>query len=122
MEFTFDMTETFPVPLTSIICQRVIEYTNFQVSLLEAPQTERNIYLLQQHRLENINTFALRRSKVACLLAHDTAGLRLLNSPSMVVLGLSVGYETWPQICSHHSFVIGWCSTIVSVAMNCGFM
>ena len=28
--------------------------------------------------------------------------------PSLVAVGLSVGYETWPPIGWHHPFVIGW--------------
>ena len=32
---------------------------------------------------------------------------RLLHSPYLVVIGLSVGYETWPPIGWHHPFVIG---------------
>ena len=32
----------------------------------------------------------------------------LLHSPSLVAIGLSVGYETWPPIGWHHPFVIGW--------------
>ena len=33
---------------------------------------------------------------------------RLLNSPRLVVLGLSMGYETWPPMHWHRPFVIGW--------------
>ena len=33
---------------------------------------------------------------------------RLLHSPSLVALGLSVGYETWLPIGWHHTFVINW--------------
>ena len=33
---------------------------------------------------------------------------RLLHSPSLVAVGLSVGYAPWPPIGWHHSFVIGW--------------
>ena len=33
---------------------------------------------------------------------------RLLHSPSLVAIGLSMGYETWPQIVWHHPFLIGW--------------
>ena len=33
---------------------------------------------------------------------------RLLHSPSLVAVGLSVGYETWPPIGWHHPIVIGW--------------
>ena len=33
---------------------------------------------------------------------------RLIHSPSLVAVGLSVGYETWPPIGWHHDFVIGW--------------
>ena len=35
------------------------------------------------------------------------SGHRLLHSPSLVAVGLSLGYKTWPQIGWHHSFVIG---------------
>ena len=35
-------------------------------------------------------------------------GHRLLHSPSLVAVGLSVGYETWLPIGWHHTFVIGW--------------
>ena len=34
--------------------------------------------------------------------------IRLLHSLSLVAIGLSVGYETWPLIGWHHPFVIGW--------------
>ena len=33
---------------------------------------------------------------------------RLLHSPSLVAVGLSAGYGTWPPISWHHAFVIGW--------------
>ena len=33
---------------------------------------------------------------------------RLLNSPSLVAIGLLLGYETWPPIGWHRTFVIGW--------------
>ena len=33
---------------------------------------------------------------------------RLRHSPSLVAIGLSVGYKTWPPIGWHHAFVIGW--------------
>ena len=33
---------------------------------------------------------------------------RMLHSPSLVAIGLSVVCETWPPIGWHHSFVIGW--------------
>ena len=33
---------------------------------------------------------------------------RLLHSPSLVAIGLSVGYETWRPIGWHRVFVIGW--------------
>ena len=33
---------------------------------------------------------------------------RLLHSPKLVVLAVSEGYETWPPVGWHHSFVIGW--------------
>ena len=36
------------------------------------------------------------------------AEIRLLNSPSLVAIRLSVGCETWPPIGWHHAFVIGW--------------
>ena len=37
------------------------------------------------------------------------SGHRLLHSPSVVAVGLSVSIlKTWPQIGWHHSFVIGW--------------
>ena len=32
---------------------------------------------------------------------------RLLHSSSLVVVGLSMGYETWPPIGWHHPFVVG---------------
>ena len=34
--------------------------------------------------------------------------IRLFHSPSLVVIGLSVGYETWPPISWLHDFVICW--------------
>ena len=33
---------------------------------------------------------------------------RLLHSPKLVVIWLSVGYEIWPPIGCHRPFVIGW--------------
>ena len=33
---------------------------------------------------------------------------RLLHSHKLAVIGLSVGYETWPLIGWHHHFMIGW--------------
>ena len=33
--------------------------------------------------------------------------VKWLHSPSLVAIGLSVGYETWPPIGWHHPFVIG---------------
>ena len=33
---------------------------------------------------------------------------RLIHSPRLVVIGLSMGCETWPPIGWHHAFVIGW--------------
>ena len=36
------------------------------------------------------------------------SAVRLLNSPSLVAMGLSVGYVTQPQIGWHHPFMIGW--------------
>ena len=38
----------------------------------------------------------------------DRAADRLLHTHSLVVVGLSVGYETWPPIGWQHPFVIGW--------------
>ena len=38
-----------------------------------------------------------------------TGNSRLLLSPSLVTIALSVGYETWPAIGWHHIFVIGRC-------------
>ena len=37
---------------------------------------------------------------------HGSIGL--LHSPSLVAVGLPIGYETWPPIGWHHPFVIGW--------------
>ena len=34
--------------------------------------------------------------------------LRLPHSPSLLAIVLSVGYETWPPIGWHHTFLIGW--------------
>ena len=34
--------------------------------------------------------------------------LRLLKSPNLVVIGLSVGYETWPSNGWHHPFLTSW--------------
>ena len=48
---------------------------------------------------------------------------RLLQSPSLVVIGHSVGYGTWPSVSWHHPFVIGWsrCSSgLPPVEMHCG--
>ena len=44
---------------------------------------------------------------IMCLTA-DPADIRLLHSPNMEAIGLSAGYETWPPICWHQAFVIGW--------------
>ena len=48
----------------------------------------------------------------SCLRNHwptdPTQKYRLLHSPSLVAIGLLVGYETWPPIGWHHAFVIGW--------------
>ena len=41
---------------------------------------------------------------------------RLLDSPSLMVLGLSVGCETWPPIGWHCPFVIGWSSYMLGLA------
>ena len=30
------------------------------------------------------------------------------HSPSLMALGLSLGYETWPPVSWHYPFVIGW--------------
>ena len=38
---------------------------------------------------------------------HNAESHKLLHSPSLVAIGLSVGYETWPPIGWHHAFVIG---------------
>ena len=35
-------------------------------------------------------------------------GTRLLHSPNLVVIGPSMGYETWPPIGWHYPVVIGW--------------
>ena len=62
------------------------------------------------------------RCLFSCLSTHRTAGKvltpnftvevylspRLLHSSSLVAVGLSVGYETWPPIGWHHAFVMGW--------------
>ena len=37
-----------------------------------------------------------------------TAQITLLHNPSLEVIGLSAGYETWHPIGWHHHFVIGW--------------
>ena len=48
----------------------------------------------------------------SCLRNHwptdPTQKYRLLHSPSLVAIGLSVRYETWPPIGRHHPFVIDW--------------
>ena len=54
--------------------------------------------------------YALRTSIVTQMLP-ICAGeymCRLPHSPHLVVIGLSVGYETWPPIGWQHIFVIGW--------------
>ena len=43
-----------------------------------------------------------------CMGLIKPASYRLLHSPSLVALGLSVGYETWPPTGWHHALVIGW--------------
>ena len=59
--------------------------------------------LWQQHPREYIWWCASKAVK------QSTAPLyRLLHSLSLVAIGLSVGYETWPSIGWHHAFVIGW--------------
>ena len=40
---------------------------------------------------------------------------RLLHSPNLVVIGLSVGYETWPPIRGHAPLVIGWYKYILGL-------
>ena len=44
---------------------------------------------------------------IKCLFTH-TGPTRLLHSPSLVTVQLSVGYETWHTIGWHHPFVNGW--------------
>ena len=51
-----------------------------------------------------------------------TGKSRLLHSPSLVTIVLSVGYETWPAIGWHHLFVIGRCKYrlgLPRVTMHC---
>ena len=49
-----------------------------------------------------------------CILTLDAhqvrilINFRLLHSPSLVAIGLSVGYEAWHPIGWHHAFAIGW--------------
>ena len=47
-----------------------------------------------------------RGHRESTLLYHNH--MRLLHSPSLVAIGLSVGYETRPPIGWHHAFMIGW--------------
>ena len=42
-----------------------------------------------------------------CMQSQGLVRRRLLHSPHLVVIGLSVGHETWPPIGRHHPFVIG---------------
>ena len=44
----------------------------------------------------------------ACIIGPQWVKPRLLHSPSLVAIGLSVGYETRPPIGLQHPFVIGW--------------
>ena len=41
-------------------------------------------------------------------LSHIPQQARLFNSPSLVAVRLSVGYETWPPFGWHRQFLIGW--------------
>ena len=53
----------------------------------------------------------LQPSQIGNTKAHcwvPMAGHRLIHSPSLVAVGLSVGYEIWPLIGCYHTFVIGW--------------
>ena len=57
----------------------------------------------------------LDASGTICLCVLDGAGVscrhtapRLLHGPNLVVIGLSMGYETWPPSNWHHPFVIDW--------------
>ena len=43
---------------------------------------------------------------------------RLLDSPILVISGMSVGYETQDQICWHHPFVIGWSKNKLGLAQS----
>ena len=48
---------------------------------------------------------------------------RLLHNPNLAAIGLSVGYETWPSIAWHHTFVIGLWKYRLGLpqsAMDCG--
>ena len=46
---------------------------------------------------------------ISCtLLRIAECGARLLHSLSLVVMGVSVGYQAWPPIGWCHSVVIGW--------------
>ena len=44
---------------------------------------------------------------------------RLLHSPSLVVIGLSLGYETWPPIRWYPPFVIDWSMNICWDWLHC---
>ena len=44
---------------------------------------------------------------------------RLLHSPSLVVIGLSVGYETQLPIGWHHPFVVGWSNCLEPHCITC---
>ena len=51
--------------------------------------------------------------------------VRLLHSPSLVAIGLSVRYETWPLTGWYHTFVIGWSKYrlgLPSAPLNYGLM
>ena len=53
----------------------------------------------------------MRRSMIQRWTLQNKVGFcdpRLLHSPSLVAIGLSVGYETWPPIGWHRAFVIAW--------------
>ena len=49
----------------------------------------------------------LHHSDCVMLWQRIHSSARLLQSPSLVAIGLSVGHETWPPVGWHHPFVIG---------------
>ena len=55
-----------------------------------------------------------------CIPGKGAGWCRLLNSLSLVAEGLSVGYETWPQISWNHPFVIDWFRYKLAVHCNWG--